>query len=87
MDNENIFTVTLTGANHEVRTFISDCVIVIAHKDGDDFNMSINNASNIGTTVMLLEAMEQAKQQILNSNSNIQVAYDLVQKAKEDNNA
>lgn len=53
MGSENIFTVTVMGANNDVREYVSDCVLVIAHGDREDFNMSFNVSSNNATTLML----------------------------------
>ncbi|MCM1296904.1 MAG: hypothetical protein NC311_15300 [Muribaculaceae bacterium] len=85
MKNEQIFTVTITGAENEVREYASDCVFVLAHNASEDangalgFNMSLNMSANRGTTLMLLEAMDQAKQQILDSDPKLRNMYNQVQ--------
>lgn len=84
MTNKDIFTVTITGADGEVREFASDCVIVIAHNTHEDveqelgFNMSLNISAQNSTTLMLLEAMDQAKQQILDSDPELEKAYNIM---------
>lgn len=88
MKNKDLFTITVKGQNDKVREYVSDCAIVIAHSAQADesdqlaFNMSLNNSSDIKTTLMLLEAMEQAIQQILDSDPKLRKGYDAVQLAK-----
>ena len=88
MGSENIFTVTVMGAYNDVREYVSDCVLVIAHGDREDFNMSFNVSSNNATTLMLLEAMDQAKQQLLDSDPELEKMYNKLQMLKKgDGNA
>lgn len=88
MKNNDLFTITVKSGNDKVREYVSDCAIVIAHSTQADetdqlaFNMSLNNSSDIKTTLMLLEAMEQAMQQILDSDPKLRKGYDAVQLAK-----
>lgn len=80
MEKDNIFTITVTGANHDVRTFITDCSLVLAHTMGsDEFDMSLNISADVASTFMLVMALDQTKRHILESNSNVKELYELAQ--------
>lgn len=83
MDNKNIFTVSITGAGGEVRDYVSDCVLVIAHKldaeESDNFDMSLNGSTSGETMFKLLQAIDQTKQQILDSDEELKKIYNVSQ--------
>ena len=83
MENQNIFTVSVTGANNKVHNYASDCVLVIAHKLGaeneDNFDMSLYSSTSGETMFKLLQAMDQAKQQILDSDEEHKKIYNVSQ--------
>ncbi len=81
MDTKDLFTVTITGADTEISSFASDCVLVVAHKvsendeSGTDFSMSLNTTASGATLLMLLDAMDRAKEQILESEPKLMEIY------------
>ncbi len=80
MESNAIFSVIVTGAENAVREFTSDCVLVLAHKlDSDDFDMSLNSSASGKTMFMLLQAIDQAKQQILDGDAELKKIYNVSQ--------
>lgn len=79
MDNKDIFTVMITKSDDNVQEIASDCVLVLAHniqsEDESDFNMLLNSSTSGKTMFMLLQAIDQAKQQILDSDEELKRIY------------
>lgn len=88
MESKNLFTVTITGAENDVREYVSDCLLVIAHnlesaERGEmDFNMSLNTSAPKATLLMLLEAMDRAKHQLFEDDPELETMYRRLQKLK-----
>lgn len=91
MDTKDLFTVMITGADNEIASFVSDCVIVVSHKvsengePGSEFSMSLNTTASGATLLMLLDAMDRAKQQILESDPKLNDIYEEAKRSQYGN--